>query len=124
MGTHTHTHTHIHTQPVQAKNKKIIKSLHNILTKGVLNYRKLYLVMAVKSYSSQIRGSTTVKILTVFFWVIALCRLVGRYQFCRNLLLPSSALKKEVVCISETLVPTCQTTWSHNQHNYNTEFYP
>jgi hypothetical protein len=40
------------------------------------------------------------------FWVVTLCRLVGGYQFQKNILFPYSRLKTGAVCSSEPWVPT------------------
>jgi hypothetical protein len=61
--------------------------------------------------------------MTVLFWVITLCRLVGRYYRCRETQPPSSALKMETVRFSETLVSTYESTRRYNpeQHRHASE---
>jgi hypothetical protein len=57
----------------------------------------------------------------MFFWVMTPCRLADRYQrFGKKILSPSSALKMETVCFSETL-STYESTLRHNpdeQHRH------
>jgi hypothetical protein len=62
---------------------------------------------------------TAVRIMMTFFWVLALCRLVGRCQSFREIYChPPSALKMETVCFSETLASTDKSTRRQNPEEH------
>jgi hypothetical protein len=46
----------------------------------------------------------------LLFWIVTPCGLVGRYQCFGE----TSALKKDTVCLSKTLVSTNESTWRRN----------
>jgi hypothetical protein len=64
------------------------------------------------------KGSEDMKKLSVVAWVVALCELVSEYQhFTGTYCL--SPLKMEIICSSETLVPTYQTIWCQNPEDHH-----